>query len=111
MHTPPAQHVHDDGAGGEGQTFAPDLHDIRHLWLKAVLLAAWVLSSFGACYFARDLQALMPDWPLAYWFAAQGAVLMFLLIVVVYCLSMDHFERRDARDSESHALRPPRRNG
>ena len=50
----------------------PDLHDIHHLWLKAVLLAVWVAVSFGACYYARDLQALVPDWPLAYWFAAQG---------------------------------------
>jgi uncharacterized membrane protein len=24
------------------------------------------------------MQALVPDWPLAYWMAAQGAVLMFL---------------------------------
>ena len=36
--------------------FPPDLHDVRHLWLKAVLLAVWVLASFVATYFARDLQ-------------------------------------------------------
>lgn len=98
MHTPPAN-LHDDAVGGdsEGQTFAPDLHDVHHLWLKAVLLAVWVAVSFGACYYARELQSLMPGWPLAYWFAAQGAVLMFLVIVIVYCLSMDHFERREAR--------------
>ncbi|WP_280189714.1 DUF4212 domain-containing protein [Delftia sp. PS-11] len=98
MHTPHAQ-LHDDAVGGaadEGQTFAPDLHDIRHLWLKAVLLTVWIGVSFVACYYARDLQALVPDWPLAYWFAAQGAVLMFLAIVIVYCLSMDYFERREA---------------
>src|SRR2546427_7603105 len=56
MHTPKA-HLHDDAVGGpsEGETFAPDLHDIRHLWLKAVLFAVWVAVSFGACYYARDL--------------------------------------------------------
>ncbi|WP_454722311.1 DUF4212 domain-containing protein [Delftia acidovorans] len=107
MHTPKA-HLHDDAVGGpsEGETFAPDLHDIRHLWLKAVLFTVWVAVSFGACYYARDLQALMPDWPLAYWFAAQGAVLMFLAIVIVYCLSMDHFERREARAAFATAPAP-----
>ena len=39
----------------EGAPFAPDLHDARHLWLKAVLLLVWLLVSFVACYFARDL--------------------------------------------------------
>ena len=36
--------------------FPPDLHDVRHLWLKAGLLLLWALVSFGGTYFARDLQ-------------------------------------------------------
>lgn len=82
-------------------TFPPDLHDTYHLRLKALLLTVWVVFSFGICYFARDIQALVPDWPVAYWMAAQGAVLMFLLIIVVYCVAMDYFERQQARD-EAH---------
>ena len=59
--------------------FPPDLHDVRHLWLKAVLLAVWVLASFVATYFARDLQDIVVgEWPLGYWIAAQGAVLVFI---------------------------------
>ncbi|MPS94301.1 MAG: DUF4212 domain-containing protein [Comamonas sp.] len=84
-------------------TFPPDLHDTHHLRLKALLLSVWVVSSFGTCYFARDIQALMPDWPVAYWMAAQGAVLMFLLVIVVYCVAMDHFERQQARDAAREA--------
>lgn len=79
-------------------TFPPDLHDTYHLRLKALLLTVWVVFSFGICYFARDIQELVPDWPVAYWMAAQGAVLMFLLIIVVYCVAMDYFERQQARD-------------
>ncbi|MFN3377131.1 MAG: DUF4212 domain-containing protein [Burkholderiaceae bacterium] len=74
------------------------LHDARHLWLKAVLLAVWALVSFGTAYCARDLQnLLLGEWPLAYWMAAQGAVLVFIGIVVVYCLAMNHLEATDAR--------------
>lgn len=78
-----------------GADFAPDLHDARHLWLKAVLLLLWALVSFGASYFARDLQIVVGGWQLGYWLASQGTVLMFILIVVVYCVAMGYFERQD----------------
>ncbi|MDA8451935.1 DUF4212 domain-containing protein [Acidovorax sp. NCPPB 3859] len=86
-------------AGGAAAPFAPDLHDARHLWLKAALLLAWAAVSFGACYFVRDLTWRVGDWPLGYWIASQGAVLAFIAIVVVYCVAMDRFERADARDA------------
>ena len=89
-----------DAAGNPVEiTFPPDLHDTHHLKLKALLLTVWVVFSFGTSYFARDLQALVPGWSAAYWMAAQGAVLMFMLIIVVYCVAMDHFERQQARDA------------
>lgn len=76
--------------------FPPDLHDVRHLWLKAGLLLIWVLVSFGATYFARDLQFLVAGgWPLGYWIEAQGAVLVFIAIVVAYGWAMNRFERQD----------------
>ena len=75
--------------------FAPDLHDARHLQLKGALLLAWAAVSFGVCFFARDLQHWAAGWPLGYWMAAQGAVLVFILIVVVYAMAMSRFERKD----------------
>ena len=78
-----------------GAPFAPDLHDARHLWLKAGLLVVWALVSFVACYFARDLQITVGQWQLGYWIASQGAVLVFIAIVGVYCVAMNCFERQD----------------
>jgi putative solute:sodium symporter small subunit len=76
--------------------FPPDLHDVRHLKLKAGLLLLWALVSFVATYFARDLQSLVVGgWPLGYWIAAQGAVVVFIGIVVAYCMAMNRFERQD----------------
>ncbi|QXZ09703.1 DUF4212 domain-containing protein [Comamonas sp. Y33R10-2] len=83
--------------------FPPDLLETHHLRLKALLLTVWVVFSFGTSYFARDIQALMPGWPAAYWMVAQGAILMFLLIIVVYCVAMDYFERQQARDKVHQA--------
>lgn len=92
--------THDEASGAP---FAPDLHDARHLWLKAGLLLVWALVSFGTCYFARDLQFQVGPWPLNYWIAAQGAVLMFIVIVGVYCAAMNHFERQDERQGRAGA--------
>ncbi|UCV01381.1 DUF4212 domain-containing protein [Acidovorax radicis] len=88
--------------------FPPDLHDVRHLWLKAGLLLLWVLVSFGTTYFARDLQTLVwGGWPLGYWIAAQGAVLVFIGIVVAYGWAMNRFERQDAERQAQHMGQQP----
>ena len=85
--------------------FPPDLHDVRHLKLKAVLLLLWVAVTFVATYFARDLQQrVFGTWPLGYWIAAQGAVLVFIGIVVVYGWAMNRFERQDAERKAAQAL-------
>ena len=81
--------------------FPPDLHDGRHLKLKAILLLVWALVSFGVCFFARDLQWMVAGWPLGYWVASQGAVLVFMAIVLVYAVAMSHFERQDALAAEA----------
>ena len=63
-------------------------HDPRVLALKAGLLAVWALISFVCCFFARDLSFMAAGWPFSYWMAAQGAVLGFIAIVVVYATVM-----------------------
>lgn len=98
----PVQHPSADQEPGVGVPFPPDLHDARHLWLKAGLLSAWALVSFVACYFARDLQWPVGPWPLGYWVAAQGAVLVFIALVFIYCWAMNRFERQDAQ-AAAHA--------
>ena len=86
--------------------FAPDLHDARHLQLKGVLLLVWAAVSFGVCFFARDLHHwVVAGWPLGYWVAAQGAVVVFMVIVVVYAMAMSRFERQDQQSAS--AIAPP----
>jgi cation/acetate symporter len=56
----------------------------RQWALHAGLLALWFLASFGVVFFAHDLQWVVSDWPVGFWFGAQGSVLVFIAIVVVY---------------------------
>jgi putative solute:sodium symporter small subunit len=72
----------------------------QHFWkqtrrLTLGLLAAWLLVSLAVPWFARDLDGLRGfGFPVGYWLAAEGALLLFLLIIVVYAVSMDRLERR-----------------
>lgn len=52
--------------------------------LQAGLLVVWFLASFGVVFFANNLLQVVAGWPLSYWFAAQGSVLIFILVVLVF---------------------------
>jgi len=56
----------------------------RRWGLHAGLLALWFVASFGVVFFAQDLQFVIAGWPVGFWFAAQGSVLVFIGIVVVF---------------------------
>ena len=62
------------------------------VWVRATLLFVWVLASFGMAFFARDLGQTVAGWPLNFWLAAQGSVLVFIGIVVVYAWWMNLHE-------------------
>lgn len=73
----------------------------RQWCLHAGLLALWFVASFGVVFFARDLQWVVASWPVGFWFAAQGSVLVFIAIVVVFAWLAN---RRDGEDSGVDAL-------
>jgi cation/acetate symporter len=72
----------------------------RRWQLHAGLLALWFAVSFGAVFFARDLQWELLSWPVGFWFAAQGAVLVFIAIVVVFAW------RANRREAETPTFDP-----
>ncbi|MGH6627791.1 MAG: DUF4212 domain-containing protein [Burkholderiaceae bacterium] len=80
---------------------AQEQHDSRSLALQAVLLAVWAAVSFGVCFFARDLQFMVAGWPFNYWMAAQGAVLVFIVIVAFYAWVMNRMEKGAASPEDA----------
>jgi putative solute:sodium symporter small subunit len=51
--------------------------------------------SFVLPFFARSLSAVrFFGWNLAYYMAAQGAILVYLLLVLAYALAMRKLDRR-----------------
>jgi len=74
----------------------PDAH--RHHWhrnlrLTAGLLVVWFGVTFGVSYFARELSFRFFGWPFSFWMAAQGSLIVFCLIVVVYARWMARLDQ------------------
>jgi putative solute:sodium symporter small subunit len=57
------------------------------------LLCIWCLGSFGWIPFARDLSFRFGDWTFNFWMAAQGSVLLFLLLTVVNAWLVNRWEK------------------
>ncbi|WP_050468149.1 DUF4212 domain-containing protein [Herbaspirillum chlorophenolicum] len=74
--------------------------DAGNHWRKirkhtAVLLAVWFLATFFFIFFARELDRIhLFGWPLSFYMAAQGMILIYLAIVVIYIRRMKRIEQQ-----------------
>ncbi len=65
----------------------------KNLRLSGVLLLVWFLVSFGVGYFARDLNFSFFGWPFSFWVGAQGALVVYLVIIGVYARTMNRLDQ------------------
>ena len=73
----------------------------------ALLIAVWAFAGLGAgVLFADYLNELgsIGGFPLGFWFAQQGSILIFILIILVYAIAMN---RLDAAHQTGMAPEPP----
>ena len=68
--------------------------------LTAALLSLWLCMNFVLPFFARDLSFTLWGWPLHFWLSAQGSLLVFLAIVVVYAWLVNRWEAQFAVEPE-----------
>ena len=70
--------------------------------LTFALLGFWLCVTFGSTWFARDInQIVILGFPLGFYMAAQGALIIFLVIVLIYDRWMIRLERRYGLDDEA----------
>ena len=75
---------------------------VRSRTLIAFLFSLWLLTIIVPTFFARELSQSLPGWPLHYWISAQGALLVFVLLVVVYAALINHWESQlETQEAES----------
>jgi putative solute:sodium symporter small subunit len=79
------------------------------LRLVAVLLAVWFVVSFMAgILFVDELNTIaLGGFPLGFWFSQQGSILVFVVLILIYCVVMDRLDRtetlREAQQAQDEA--------
>ena len=53
----------------------------KNLKITGLLLALWFFVTFVLGFFARDLTFSFFGWPFSFWVAAQGALVVYCLII------------------------------
>jgi putative solute:sodium symporter small subunit len=65
----------------------------KALRITAVLLAVWFAVTFGASYYARELNAYsFLGFPLGFYMGAQGCLLVYLVIIWFYARYMNRLD-------------------
>jgi putative solute:sodium symporter small subunit len=77
----------------------------RNLRLMAVLLTIWFVVSFvfGILLVEQLNEIVIAGFPLGFWFAQQGSIYVFVLLILVYAKLMDRLDVEygvDERDED-----------
>lgn len=60
----------------------------KNLRITAILLAIWFVVTFVVSYYARELSFNFFGWPFSFWMGAQGALVIYILIIGYYAWYM-----------------------
>jgi putative solute:sodium symporter small subunit len=76
----------------------------KNLRLMAVLLSIWALVSFGAgIIFVEPLNNFsIGGFPLGFWFAQQGSIITFVILIAVYVWRMDKLDQEYGVDIDDY---------
>lgn len=76
----------------------------ENLILMTILLAIWALVAFGASIFFADAlnEIEIGGFPLGFWFASQGSILVFLALIAIYVWRMDKLDKKYGIDVDDY---------
>lgn len=64
----------------------------KNLRITAILLSIWFVVTYVVAYFARDLSFTMAGWPFSFWVGAQGALVVYVVIIWFYARYMNKLD-------------------
>lgn len=72
---------------------------VRQRWrsclrLTGLLMLIGFVVTFGVAFFARELSFNVLGWPFSFWVASQGALVVYLVLVIVYAGAMQRLDSR-----------------
>lgn len=73
-----------------------------NLRLLAVLLVVWFVVSYGfGILLVEPLNTIqLGGYPLGFWFAQQGSIYVFLVLIFVYAMTMNGLDKKFEVDEE-----------
>ena len=76
-----------------------------NLRLIGVLLSIWAFVSFGCgillAPWLNGFNLPFTEYPLGFWFAQQGSIYVFVLLILIYVLAMNRIDRRYGVEEET----------
>ena len=95
------------GVGGSNPLCSTTDETRRWYWraniiVMTVLLALWASVSLGASILLADTlnQTHLGGFPLGFWFAQQGSIYVFMILIFVYVFFMNRLDREFGVDEE-----------
>jgi len=64
----------------------------KNLRITSILMLIWFVVTFVIAYYARDLNFNFFGWPFSFWVAAQGALVVYVLIIGYYAYAMNRLD-------------------
>ena len=64
----------------------------KTLNITAILMVIWFVATFVMGYYARDLSFDFFGWPFSFYMAAQGSLIIYVLIIWYYARYMNNLD-------------------
>ncbi len=65
----------------------------KNLTITAILLFIWFVVTFVVGYYARELSFPFFGWPFSFWMGAQGALIIYVIIIWYYARYMNTLDK------------------
>ncbi len=65
----------------------------KNLRVTALLMGIWFVVTFVVAYWARQISFSFFGWPFSFWVGAQGALVVYVLIICYYASYMNKLDR------------------
>jgi putative solute:sodium symporter small subunit len=72
----------------------------RNLRITAILMGVWFVVTYVMAFFARDLNFNFFGWPFSFYMAAQGSLIVYVVIIGFYARYMSRLDREFGVEEE-----------
>jgi putative solute:sodium symporter small subunit len=81
----------------------------RNILVMSALLGIWALAGLGCGILLADylnqFRLFGTGYPLGFWFAQQGSIIVFVLVILAYCIIMNYLDKVHKKEREEETRR------